>query len=166
MRSSFRQWFAERAELVVLGVTLLATSSLVFWWTILLRGEMRTNEALERALLDAQTGLMDDPDYGVLLTAFGPNLMHGTGSRALRREGGKAGDKPPEARQMRAIPHNAILGQMGHLANTVSGLGAAVKTNMEFYERMMRTSPRFRTIMDLARRGIVRARKLHHCARP
>lgn len=57
MRSSFRQWFAERAELVVLGVTLLATSSLVFWWTILLRGEMRTNEALERALLDAQTGL-------------------------------------------------------------------------------------------------------------
>jgi signal transduction histidine kinase len=57
MRSRFRQWFAERAELVVLGVTLLATSSLVFWWTILLRGEMRTNEALERALLDAQTGL-------------------------------------------------------------------------------------------------------------
>lgn len=57
MRSRFRQWFAERAELVVLGVTLLATSSLVFWWTILLRGEMRSNEALERALLDAQVGL-------------------------------------------------------------------------------------------------------------
>jgi signal transduction histidine kinase len=57
MRSRFRQWFAERAELVVLGVTLLATSSLVFWWTILLRGEMRTNEALERAVLDAQIGL-------------------------------------------------------------------------------------------------------------
>jgi signal transduction histidine kinase len=48
---------AERAELIVLGVTLLATSSLVFWWTILLRGEMRTNEALERALLDSQAGL-------------------------------------------------------------------------------------------------------------
>jgi signal transduction histidine kinase len=48
---------AERAELIVLGVTLLATASLVFWWTILLRGEMRNNEFLERALLDAQTGL-------------------------------------------------------------------------------------------------------------
>ena len=57
MRSRFRQWFVERAELVVLGVTLVATSSLVFWWTILLRGEMRANEALERALLDAQVGL-------------------------------------------------------------------------------------------------------------
>ena len=44
MRSGFRQWFAERAELIVLGVTLLATASLVVWWTILLRGEMRTNE--------------------------------------------------------------------------------------------------------------------------
>jgi signal transduction histidine kinase len=57
MRPGLRQWFAERAELIVLGVTLVATSSLVFWWTILLRGEMRSNEALERALLDAQTGL-------------------------------------------------------------------------------------------------------------
>ena len=51
MRPNFRQWFAERAELVVLGVTLLAVASLVAWWTILLRGEMRNNEALERELL-------------------------------------------------------------------------------------------------------------------
>src|SRR5690349_13597197 len=57
MRSSFRQWFAERAELVVLGVTLLATASLVFWWTILLGGEMRSNEALEHALLRTETSL-------------------------------------------------------------------------------------------------------------
>jgi signal transduction histidine kinase len=57
MKSGFRQWFAERAELVVLGVTLVATASLVFWWTILLRGEMRNNEFLERELLAAQTYL-------------------------------------------------------------------------------------------------------------
>lgn len=57
MRPSLRQWFAERAEIIVLGVTLLATASLVFWWTILLRGEMRSNESLERALLDTQTSL-------------------------------------------------------------------------------------------------------------
>jgi signal transduction histidine kinase len=57
MRSGFRQWFAERAELIVLGVTLVTTASLVFWWTILLGGEMRSNEALERAVLDAQAGL-------------------------------------------------------------------------------------------------------------
>jgi signal transduction histidine kinase len=57
MRSGFKQWFAERAELLVLGVTLVTTASLVFWWTILLGGEMRNNEALERALLDSRTGL-------------------------------------------------------------------------------------------------------------
>jgi signal transduction histidine kinase len=57
MRPNFRQWFAERAELIVLGITLLATSSLVFWWTILLRGEMRNNEMLERALLEREQGL-------------------------------------------------------------------------------------------------------------
>ena len=57
MNPGFRQWFAERAELIVLGVTLVATASLVFWWTILLRGEMRNNEFLERALLDQEQGL-------------------------------------------------------------------------------------------------------------
>jgi signal transduction histidine kinase len=57
MRPNFRLWFAERAELIVLGITLLATSSLVFWWTILLRGEMRNNEVLERALLGQEQGL-------------------------------------------------------------------------------------------------------------
>lgn len=57
MRSGSRQWFAERAELIVLGVTLVATASLVFWWTILLGGEMRSHMALEHALLDSQGGL-------------------------------------------------------------------------------------------------------------
>jgi signal transduction histidine kinase len=57
MRPNFRQWIAERAELIALGITLLATSSLVFWWTILLRGEMRNNESLERALLEHEQGL-------------------------------------------------------------------------------------------------------------
>jgi signal transduction histidine kinase len=57
MRPNFRLWFVERAELIVLGITLLATASLVFWWTILLRGEMRNNEALERALLTQEPGL-------------------------------------------------------------------------------------------------------------
>jgi signal transduction histidine kinase len=57
MRPGFRQWFAERAELVVLGVTLVATASLVFWWTILLRGEIRSNVELENALLAVRTDL-------------------------------------------------------------------------------------------------------------
>jgi signal transduction histidine kinase len=57
MRPGFRQWFAERAELIVLGVTLVTTASLMFWWTILLGGVMRSNEALEQSLLASQSGL-------------------------------------------------------------------------------------------------------------
>ena len=55
MRSGFRQWFAERAELIVLGLTVLTTATLVGWWTILLRDEMRSNEMLERGLLAMQS---------------------------------------------------------------------------------------------------------------
>ena len=55
MRSGFRQWFAERAELIVLGLTVLTTATLVGWWTILLRDEMRSNEMLERAMLAMQS---------------------------------------------------------------------------------------------------------------
>jgi signal transduction histidine kinase len=57
MRAGFRQWFAERSELVGLGVTLVVMASLVVWWTILLRGEMRDKEMLERALLATRTDL-------------------------------------------------------------------------------------------------------------
>jgi len=54
MPRGFRQWFTERAELIVLGITLLTTASLLVWWTILLRGQMYNNEMLERALLATQ----------------------------------------------------------------------------------------------------------------
>jgi len=45
------QWIAERAELLVLAFTVLTTASLVFWWTILLRGEMVSGERREREVL-------------------------------------------------------------------------------------------------------------------
>ena len=57
MSPGFRQWVAERAELLVLGFTLLTTAALVVWWTILLRGELRSNELLERELLGARAEL-------------------------------------------------------------------------------------------------------------
>src|SRR3954469_16344726 len=57
MRGGFRQWFSERVELLGLGFTLVATASLVVWWTILLRGEMRDKELLERQLLSTRADL-------------------------------------------------------------------------------------------------------------
>jgi len=66
MRSGFRQWFAERAELIVLGLTVLTTATLVGWWTILLRDEMRSNEMLERALLATQSTMNAEQRYARL----------------------------------------------------------------------------------------------------
>src|ERR1043165_8433715 len=57
MLSGFRQWFAERAELVVLGLTLVTTASLVGWWTILLRAEMLSRESLERQVLQLRADI-------------------------------------------------------------------------------------------------------------
>ena len=57
MRSGFRQWFAERAELIVLAFTVITTASLVAWWTILLRGEMLSNEMLERQVLQLRADI-------------------------------------------------------------------------------------------------------------
>ncbi len=57
MRSGFRQWFMERAELIVLAFTVITTASLVAWWTILLRGEMLSNEMLERQVLQLRADI-------------------------------------------------------------------------------------------------------------
>jgi two-component system OmpR family sensor kinase len=51
MRSGLRQWIAERAELLVLAFAVLATASLVVWWTILLRGELASGERRDREVL-------------------------------------------------------------------------------------------------------------------
>ena len=60
MRTGFRQWFAERAELIVLGLTVLTTATLVGWWTILLRDELLSNEMLERQLLSMEEDISDE----------------------------------------------------------------------------------------------------------
>lgn len=102
-----------------------------------------------------QTDLMASPDYGALLSAFGPNLMRPTGSRAMKRqhEGRRGEVRHFEAREFRAIPHNAIAAQMGMLINSVSGLGLAANADPAFFERMMQSSPRFSNVMAIALRA-------------
>jgi phosphoenolpyruvate carboxylase len=96
-------------------------------------------------------GIMDDPCYGALLGAYGSNLLHRTGSRPLRRQhdswSGQISLEHPG--QLRAIPHNAILQQMGFLANTLGGLGQAVAKDPERFQRLYEDSPRFRRLMTM-----------------
>ena len=95
--------------------------------------------------------LVEDPGYAALLGAFGPALLDPTGSRPSARQsdsGGPAAIRHP--RELRAIPNNAILQQLGWCANTLHGLGAAASRHPEDFAPLMRSSPRFRRAMDFA----------------
>lgn len=96
-------------------------------------------------------GLMNDPDFGTLLGAYGPNMLYPSGSRSLKRQHDQPGGRPDvdHPAQLRAIPQNAILQQLGCLANTIGGVGHAVGADPERFQRLYRDSPRFRRLMNM-----------------
>ena len=104
----------------------------------------------------AMRGLVEDPGYAALLGTFGPALLDPTGSRPSARQtdvGGPVAIRHP--RELRAIPNNAILQQVGWCANTVHGLGAAALRNPEPFAELRRTSSRFRRAIGLAAHGLL-----------
>jgi phosphoenolpyruvate carboxylase len=96
--------------------------------------------------------LVEDAGYGALLGAFGPALTDRTGSRPSARQvdGMVGGARIRHPRELRAIPNNAILQQVGWCANTLHGLGAAAARHPETFAEMREGSRRFRRAMDLA----------------
>lgn len=98
------------------------------------------------------TGLVNDPGYAALLGSFGPALLDPTGSRPSARQmdgvGGPAMIRHP--RELRAIPNNAIVQQMGWCANTLQGLGAAVARHPQEFAELMVSSNRFRRAVEFA----------------
>jgi phosphoenolpyruvate carboxylase len=95
--------------------------------------------------------LVADPGYAALLGAFGPGLLDRTGSRPSARQsdmGGPARITHPS--QLRAIPNNAILHQLGWLANTLHGLGAAAAANPDAFTDLRTRSPRFARAVAMA----------------
>ena len=100
-------------------------------------------------------GLVEDPGYAALLGAFGPALLDPTGSRPSNRQsdsGGPVVIRHP--RELRAIPNNAILQQLGWCANTLQGIGAAAARAPEQFADMMEASPRFRRAMQFAEHAL------------
>jgi phosphoenolpyruvate carboxylase len=96
--------------------------------------------------------LVEDPGYAALLGAFGPSLLDPTGSRpAARQRDGFAGPAMiGHPRELRAIPNNAILHQLGWLANTLHGLGQAASRSPETFAELRARSPRFGRAMGMA----------------
>jgi phosphoenolpyruvate carboxylase len=95
--------------------------------------------------------LVDDQGYAALLGAFGPALLDKSGSRpAARQTDGMAGPAMiRHPRELRAIPNNAILHQLGWLANTLQGLGAAATRHPEMFTELRERSGRFRNALAL-----------------
>jgi phosphoenolpyruvate carboxylase len=113
----------------------------------------RTDLSLDfyRAIRDAQHAHLESRTYSRAITAFGLGLLNDTGSRKARRQSDLAADRTMSLRQIRAIPHNAILQQLGYPVNVIAGVGQAVEGNQEEIAALLRESERGRALVRLVR---------------
>ncbi|MEA2782910.1 MAG: phosphoenolpyruvate carboxylase [Rhodospirillaceae bacterium] len=95
--------------------------------------------------------MMNDPNFAALLDAYGVNMLYPSGSRAQRRQhdGSARHVDLSHPTQLRAIPHNSILQQLGLLANSLGGAGLAVGKDPDKFGRLYRGSPRFRRLFAM-----------------
>lgn len=95
--------------------------------------------------------LVEDPGYTALLGAFGPALVDRTGSRpsARQNEGMATAASIRHPRELRAIPNNAILQQLGWCANTLQGIGNGAARHPELFHQMRSESRRFHRALEL-----------------
>ncbi|TDQ77532.1 phosphoenolpyruvate carboxylase type 1 [Dongia mobilis] len=95
--------------------------------------------------------VMDDTAYAALLDTFGGNLLFVGGSRPVKREHEGLAQRVnlTHPTQMRAIPHNGILQQLGFFANTLGGVGQAIARDPERFQRLYQSSPRCRRLLGM-----------------
>lgn len=113
----------------------------------------RTDLSLDfyRAIRRVQQDHLASATYSRALTAFGLGMLNDTGSRKSRRQSDLSSDRTMSLRQIRAIPHNAILQQLGYPVNVIAGVGTAAEGNREEIATMLRDSPRGRQLVRLLR---------------
>ena len=113
----------------------------------------RTDLSLDlyRAIRAHQRDHLHSRTYARAVTAFGLGLLNQTGSRVSRRQSDIAADREMSLRQIRAIPHNAILQQLGYPVNVIAGIGSAAEGNYEEIAQLLQESERGRQIVRLVR---------------
>ena len=113
----------------------------------------RTDLSLDfyRAIRKHQRDHLESATYSRALTAFGLGLLNGTGSRVSRRQSDLSADREMNLRQIRAIPHNAILQQLGYPVNVISGVGSAADGNYEYIAALLNESARGQQLVRLLR---------------
>ncbi len=113
----------------------------------------RTDLSLDfyRAIRDYQVANLESRTYSRAVLAFGLGLLNSTGSRVSRRQSDLAGERDMTLRQIRAIPHNAILQQLGYPVNVIAGFGTAAEGNYEDIAALLAESERGRQLVALVR---------------
>ena len=113
----------------------------------------RTDISLDfyRAIRRVQSEYLASRTYSRAITAFGLGLLNDTGSRKSRRQSDLASDREMSLRQIRAIPHNAILQQLGYPVNVIAGVGTAAEGNREEIAELLRESARGSQLVRLVR---------------
>jgi phosphoenolpyruvate carboxylase len=113
----------------------------------------RTDLSLDfyRAVKEHQSDHLASRTYARAVTAFGLGLLNPTGSRVSRRQSDINADREMSLRQIRAIPHNAILQQLGYPVNVIAGIGSAADGNREEIAALLGDSARGRQIIRLVR---------------
>lgn len=113
----------------------------------------RTDISLDfyRAVKEHQGDHLASRTYARAVTAFGLGLLNPTGSRVSRRQSDINADREMSLRQIRAIPHNAILQQLGYPVNVIAGIGSAADSNREEIAALLTDSPRGSQILRLVR---------------
>lgn len=120
----------------------------------------RTNDiALDffRRVMRFQENLLASPAYHRSLTAFGLSLLKTTGSRKARRQFEQGAGERADIGRVRAIPHNAVLQQLGYPVNVIGGVGQATRTGTEPFSDWRHESARFSDLMDLVFHARARA---------
>jgi phosphoenolpyruvate carboxylase len=113
----------------------------------------RTDLSLDfyRAIKDHQRAHLESRTYARAVNAFGLGLLNATGSRVSRRQSDLSADRETSLRQIRAIPHNAILQQLGYPVNVIAGAGSAADGAYEELGQLLSESERGRQLMRLIR---------------
>ena len=113
----------------------------------------RTDLSLDfyRAIRRIQQDYLHSRTYSRAVTAFGLGLLNDTGSRKSRRQSDLAADREMSLRQIRAIPHNAVLQQLGYPVNVIAGFGTAAEGNYEALADLLQASERGRQLVRLVR---------------
>ena len=97
------------------------------------------------------SSLVADPDYAALVGLFATHLLPKAGSRPTQRQSGDGGAprRLQSVSELRAIPNNGVLQQLGYFANTLFGVGSAAEKDVESYTAMREGSARFRRALDM-----------------